>query len=162
MRTHYGDPCIHCDTPHDLVAAGPCLGDPDKATPIAVDVLGWTRDGRSLLKILYSDRWDFSGFDFNDLIVEAWFTAGELVDWNVIARYSSASQRFGFDGDVFTEARGDPWVATSYSDPARNRGNQQLVYSWTLPADLTEVPEPGTLAAMIGGLAVFGMFWRKS
>ena len=25
---HFGDPCIYCDTPHDLVAPGPCPGRP--------------------------------------------------------------------------------------------------------------------------------------
>ena len=25
---HLGDPCIYCDTPHDLVAPGPCPGRP--------------------------------------------------------------------------------------------------------------------------------------
>lgn len=25
-RPHLGDPCIHCGTPHDQVAAGPCRG----------------------------------------------------------------------------------------------------------------------------------------
>ncbi len=32
---HFGDPCRHCDTPHDAVEAGPCKGDPSKAIPIA-------------------------------------------------------------------------------------------------------------------------------
>ena len=25
-QSHFGDPCIHCDTPHDDVAPGPCTG----------------------------------------------------------------------------------------------------------------------------------------
>ena len=33
--THYGDPCIHCGTPHDEVSIGPCTGDPKKAVAIA-------------------------------------------------------------------------------------------------------------------------------
>ena len=31
---HFGDPCVHCATPHDDVPPGPCLGDPAKAKPI--------------------------------------------------------------------------------------------------------------------------------
>ena len=26
MKTHYGDPCIHCQIPHDEVPIGPCVG----------------------------------------------------------------------------------------------------------------------------------------
>ena len=27
MKTHYGDPCIHCHTPHDEVPIDECVGD---------------------------------------------------------------------------------------------------------------------------------------
>ena len=32
---HFGDPCLHCATPHDDVAVGPCPGDREKARVLA-------------------------------------------------------------------------------------------------------------------------------
>lgn len=37
---HYGNPCVHCSTPHDEVLPGPCAGDPAKAVPMAYRSLG--------------------------------------------------------------------------------------------------------------------------
>lgn len=37
---HFGDPCIHCGTPHDEAAPGPCTGDSSKAVPLAYASLG--------------------------------------------------------------------------------------------------------------------------
>ncbi len=31
MKTHFGDPCIHCNVPHDEVEVGACKGSPEKA-----------------------------------------------------------------------------------------------------------------------------------
>jgi hypothetical protein len=45
MQTHFGDPCIHCGTPHDEVAPGPCKGDKSKAVPNAYRSLGVRWDG---------------------------------------------------------------------------------------------------------------------
>ena len=42
---HYGDPCIHCNTPHDDVSPGACTGDPAKAVPIAWRSMGVRYDG---------------------------------------------------------------------------------------------------------------------
>jgi hypothetical protein len=33
--THFGDPCIHCGTPHDDVAPGACTGDRENARVLA-------------------------------------------------------------------------------------------------------------------------------
>lgn len=33
--THFGDPCIHCETPHDEVPVGACVGDRNKAIVLA-------------------------------------------------------------------------------------------------------------------------------
>ncbi len=38
--THYGDPCIHCATPHDEVAVGPCTGNPANAVTLDVCFVG--------------------------------------------------------------------------------------------------------------------------
>jgi hypothetical protein len=43
--THFGDPCIHCGTPHDEVAPGPCPGDPSRAIVIGYCSLGVRWDG---------------------------------------------------------------------------------------------------------------------
>lgn len=44
---HYGDPCIHCSTPHDEVPVGPCKGDPAKAIILAYCVArqAWQNPG---------------------------------------------------------------------------------------------------------------------
>lgn len=52
---HFGDPCIHCGTPHDAVDPGPCRGDPDKAKPIAFRSLGARWDKVEHLLIRMSD-----------------------------------------------------------------------------------------------------------
>ena len=50
---HYGDPCVHCATPHDDVLPGPCPGDPAKAIPIAFRSLGvrWDNIERFLVRM---------------------------------------------------------------------------------------------------------------
>ena len=45
MKTHYGDPCIHCGIPHDDVPAGPCQGGSGRAIPLACRYLGTRWDG---------------------------------------------------------------------------------------------------------------------
>ena len=55
MQTHYGDPCIHCATPHDNVPVGPCRGDPSKAVPIAYCSLGVRWDKVEHLRVRMSD-----------------------------------------------------------------------------------------------------------
>lgn len=52
---HFGDPCLHCDIPHDDVPAGPCSGDPKKAVPIAWCSLGVRWDGYENFRLLMSD-----------------------------------------------------------------------------------------------------------
>lgn len=57
MKTHYGDPCIHCGLPHDEVAPGPCTGD---GAPIVVayriDRQAWqTSNGADLVLCWMSD-----------------------------------------------------------------------------------------------------------
>lgn len=52
--THFGDPCIHCATPHDEVSVGPCLGDPAKAVDIAFCSLGIRPDGIERFVVLRS------------------------------------------------------------------------------------------------------------
>ena len=44
---HYGDPCIHCGTPHDDVPTGSCMGDPKKAIILAYCVArqAWENPG---------------------------------------------------------------------------------------------------------------------
>ncbi len=52
---HYGDPCVHCGTPHDDVPPGPCLGDPAKAEPITYRSLGVRWDGIERFFVQMSD-----------------------------------------------------------------------------------------------------------
>lgn len=53
-KKHYGDPCIHCATPHDDVPVGPCKGDANKARVIAycVDRQAWQNPGSGCDNIL--------------------------------------------------------------------------------------------------------------
>lgn len=56
MMTHFGDPCIHCGTPHDAVEPGACKGDRNKAKPLAYAVIPSTRtDGVEHYRIRFSD-----------------------------------------------------------------------------------------------------------
>lgn len=52
---HFGDPCVHCDTPHDDVQSGSCLGDPAKAVPMRWRSLGVRWDGVEHFLIQMSD-----------------------------------------------------------------------------------------------------------
>lgn len=52
---HYGDPCVHCGTPHDDVLPGLCLGDPTKAVPIAFRSLGVRWDNVERFFVQMSD-----------------------------------------------------------------------------------------------------------
>lgn len=63
IRTHFGDPCLHCGIPHDEVAAGPCTGDAAKAIPVAYCSLGVRWDGVEHFRVRFSDgrvedRWN--------------------------------------------------------------------------------------------------------
>jgi hypothetical protein len=52
-RFHFGDPCRHCEIPHDSVPVGACNGDSAKAIPIAYKSLGvrWDNIERFLLRM---------------------------------------------------------------------------------------------------------------
>lgn len=53
---HFGDPCIHCGTPHDEVEIGPCKGDPAKAIVIGWASLGVRWDGVEHFRFRTSDN----------------------------------------------------------------------------------------------------------
>lgn len=53
--THYGDPCIHCGTPHDDVTPGPCMGNLTKVRPIRYRTVRERRTDRRHLLVLFSD-----------------------------------------------------------------------------------------------------------
>lgn len=53
--THFGDPCIHCGTPHDDVAVGACRGDAAKAKPIGYCLLERRWDGYERFGVRFSD-----------------------------------------------------------------------------------------------------------
>lgn len=55
-QTHFGDPCIHCGTPLDDVAPGPCQGDPSKAKVIGYVGLGVRCDGVERYRYRTSDN----------------------------------------------------------------------------------------------------------
>ena len=55
MKTHFGDPCIHCNLSHDDVPVGVCTGDFSKAIPVAWDSLGVRWDNVEHFRILMSD-----------------------------------------------------------------------------------------------------------
>lgn len=55
IRTHFGDPCIHCGIPLDDVPVGSCKGDPARARPIAYASLGVRWDGIEHFRIRFSD-----------------------------------------------------------------------------------------------------------
>ena len=52
---HFGDPCVHCGSPHDEVPVGPCQGDPAKAVPIAYRSMGVRRNQIERFLIRLSD-----------------------------------------------------------------------------------------------------------
>lgn len=54
IQTHFGDPCIHCGTPHDEVARGACPGDPKKAKPLVYCVArqAWNNPGSRCMTIV--------------------------------------------------------------------------------------------------------------
>lgn len=56
MRTHFGDPCIHCGIPHDDVPVGACTGPESKAKPIAYRSLGVRWDKVEHFYIRWSDN----------------------------------------------------------------------------------------------------------
>lgn len=53
-QTHFGDPCIHCGTPHDEVEPGPCKGGREKARVLAycVSRQAWQNPGSGCCTIL--------------------------------------------------------------------------------------------------------------
>ena len=62
IKTHYGDPCIHCGVAHDDVPSGACIGT-KPAVPIAYRCISVRRDGVERFLILMSDgsiedRWE--------------------------------------------------------------------------------------------------------
>lgn len=67
LPTHFGDPCIHCGTPHDEVERGPCKGDMAKAVPVRWRSLGVRWDNVEHFLILmssgeFTERWDHIEF----------------------------------------------------------------------------------------------------
>ena len=78
LPTHFGDPCIHCGTPHDEVAPGACPGDESKAVPIAYCGLGVRWDNVEHLRVRMStgritDIWEH-------ISISSWFPATWLKD----------------------------------------------------------------------------------
>ena len=55
LKTHFGDPCIHCRIPHDEVPPGPCSGQSSEAVPIACRFLETRRDGARHFLVRMSD-----------------------------------------------------------------------------------------------------------
>lgn len=55
MRTHFGDPCIHCGIPHDDLPVGDCQGDPAKAKPLACRIAERRWDGMERYLVRFSD-----------------------------------------------------------------------------------------------------------
>ncbi len=56
MKTHFGDPCIHCRTAHDDVPVGTCVGDSRLAVDIAYFPLYVRWDGVDVSLVLRSDN----------------------------------------------------------------------------------------------------------
>lgn len=52
---HFKDPCVHCLLPHDEVPVGPCLGDRNRAVPMAFCSLGVRWDNVEHFRIRMSD-----------------------------------------------------------------------------------------------------------
>jgi hypothetical protein len=55
MKTHFGDPCIHCHIPHDDVPIGECQGDFHKSKRIAVAFLETRWDNVVHFRCRWSD-----------------------------------------------------------------------------------------------------------
>lgn len=53
-QTHFGDPCIHCGTPHDDVEPGACKGDPQNAKPLVYCVArqAWNNPGSRCMTLV--------------------------------------------------------------------------------------------------------------
>lgn len=54
IRTHFGDPCIHCGTAHDDFKPGACTGE-GKSIPIGYASLGVRWDGVERYRVRFSD-----------------------------------------------------------------------------------------------------------
>lgn len=90
--THFGDPCIHCNTPHDDFEPGPCQGDLSKAVPIAYASLGVRWDGVEGYRVRFSDN-----------------HVEEL--WRHVS-YHSPYYHFGHSSDLKQPPRYDPRLKT--------------------------------------------------
>ena len=67
MKTHFGDPCIHCGVPHDDVPSGPCTGT-SPPVPVAFATISVRWDGVEHFRVRYSDghiedRWDHASMN---------------------------------------------------------------------------------------------------
>lgn len=85
---HFGDPCIHCNIPHDDVPAGSCGGDPKKAKPIAYRSLGVRWDNVEHFRVLMS--------------------SGEVREFHQHVSYSGPYYHFGYSDTLTSPPRYDP------------------------------------------------------
>jgi len=94
--------------------------------------------------------------DFQDFIVSYNFDTDELT---VLAEWSMATHAFGYDGHyVYASILSGPsWTSTAWSAPGLNRDGLDRMVSWTLPTEVSDVPEPGTIVLlMIGLVGIWG------
>lgn len=68
--THYGDPCIHCNMPHDEVLLGPCTGDRQRAKALDVCFISRRWDNVECWRFRYTDG----------SIHEEWYHIDEVPD----------------------------------------------------------------------------------
>ena len=89
VKTHYGDPCIHCGVGHDAVSTRPCTG-VGKPIPIAYVKVHTTWDGVNHFRVRFSD--------------------GHIEDRHSHASFHAPYYHFGHSDELIQPPRYDPSI----------------------------------------------------
>lgn len=95
---------------------------------------------------------DHIDFDYNDWIGRAILNNGVLIDLQAIGSWSSVHQNIAYNNGIFSD---QTIYGTRYSLQSLNIGAVDRMVTWQKQVNLSQVPEPSTLAlvgAVVGGL----------
>lgn len=99
---------------------------------------------------------DHIDFDYNDWIGRAILNNGVLIDLQAIGSWSSVQQNIAYNNGIFSD---QTIYGTRYSLQSLNTGAVDRMVTWQKQVNLSQVPEPSTLALV--GAVVGGLIFRK-
>jgi hypothetical protein len=116
----------------------------------------WSTTSGSFVLAWEDDTSAGSDFDFNDLIVHAVFSSGQLVEWDFVVSYAAASQSFSMgQSGVLLDTTS---IGTVYSLPGLNADGKDHMVTFGKIRDISSTPEPASFVLLGLGLLIVGWY----